>query len=284
MASARSKRRGRPRRTSEVPLAGSRQLIRGSSVKLYFQLSAALKATLEGGAWPAHARFATERELEETFGVSRSVVRKALELLVGDGAIYRIKGKGTFVAPPKAEISPRGLLLTLFEQQSNTTLRILEARRSRPDSSLTRFLELGRRPGPIAHITAVLDPGERSVALIDSYSPLAELPWLLPTARAMRRGSRLPTRSAVCLTRATISVEGTFFSEWGSEQVGVEPGAPAMMGRFIQFGRVNGAKKERPLEFARLVYRTDCAELDFELDGGLRSPRADRTYSAKADR
>jgi hypothetical protein len=47
--------------------------------------------------------------------------------------------------------------------------------------------------------------------------------------------------------------------------VGATAGEPALMGRFVQFGRTKGSKQERPLEFARLVYRADSAQLAVEL-------------------
>jgi GntR family transcriptional regulator len=87
-----SQQRGRPRQKSEVPLAGSGRLDRTSEVPLYVQLGAQLNAMLEAGAWEPGARFASEREIEEEFEVSRAVIRPALELLVGDGAIRRVKG------------------------------------------------------------------------------------------------------------------------------------------------------------------------------------------------
>ncbi|HUC08253.1 MAG TPA: GntR family transcriptional regulator, partial [Solirubrobacterales bacterium] len=96
--------KGRPKRFSDVPLARGRRLDRNSDVPLYFQLAATIKVMLEVGDWEAGARFASEREIEEEFGVSRAVIRPALDLLVGDGAIYRIKGSGAFVAPPRREI------------------------------------------------------------------------------------------------------------------------------------------------------------------------------------
>jgi hypothetical protein len=37
------------------------------------------------------------------------------------------------------------------------------------------------------------------------------------------------------------------------------------MGRFVQFGRPAGSERERPLEFARLIYRADSAQLTFDL-------------------
>ena len=257
--------RGRPKQSSDIPLAGSRRLDRNSEVPLYFQLAAALKAMLEVGAWEPGARFATERELEEEFEVSRAVIRPALELLVGDGAIVRVKGSGAFVAPPRREVHAEGLVKLWADCQNNRPMIVLSALKRRPDRVVSHFLELKDRRTPIAHVTAVADVGEPSVVLIDSYSSVRRLPWLLPTAEALETGAELPKPGKLSLTRATVAVEHTFFGEWGASQVGATAGEPALMGRFVQFGRTNGSKLERPLEFARLIYRADSAQLSFEL-------------------
>src|SRR5262245_54243677 len=95
---------GRPKAQSEVTLADARRLERDSGVPLYFQLGAALLELLDTGAWPVGARFATERELEREFDVSRTVVRRALDLLVGDGAIVRVRGSGAFIRSPRHRV------------------------------------------------------------------------------------------------------------------------------------------------------------------------------------
>lgn len=257
--------RGRPKQSSDVPLADSRGLDRSSDVPLYFQLAAALKAMLEVGAWEPGARFASERELEEEFDVSRAVIRPALDLLVGDGAIIRVKGSGAFVAPPRREVHATGLVRLSLEGRDDRVITVLSARKRRPDRTVSHFLEIEDRRTPIAHVTAVVDVDQPSVFIIDSYSSVAHVPWLLSIAEALKTGAKPPKPSSLDLTRATVAIEHTFFGEWGSSQVGASAGDPALMGRFVQFGRVKGAKRERPLEFARLVYRADSAELAFEL-------------------
>jgi DNA-binding GntR family transcriptional regulator len=256
---------GRPKRSSDIPLSGSRRLDRNSDVPLYFQLAAALKVMLEIGAWESGARFASEREIEEEFGVSRAVIRPALDLLVGDGAIFRIKGSGAFVAPPRREIEVAGLVRQWLEQRHDRQVAVQTAREVMPDPTVSRFLALEGEGEPIAHVTAVVDIGEPSVCLVDSYSPVAHMPWFLPTAEALKAGRKPPPPDELELTRATVSVEHTFFGEWGSSRVGATAGEPALMGRFVQFGCVDGSERERPLEFARLIYRADTAQLAFVL-------------------
>jgi GntR family transcriptional regulator len=257
--------RGRPKRSSTVPLTGSSELDRDSDVPLYFQLAAALKVMLEVDNWEAGARFASERELEEQFKVSRAVIRPALELLVGDGAIVRVKGSGAFVAPPRREIRVRGLAGLWSEQGGERTVNVLSARKRQPDRTVSHFLQIEDRRTPVAHVHAVVDAGQPSVILVDSFSSVDLVPWLLPTAQALEAGMKPPPPTGLELTRATVAVEHTFFGEWGSSQVGASAGDPALMGRFVQFGRASGSEQECPVEFARLIYRADGAQLVFEL-------------------
>lgn len=49
----------------------------------------------------------SERELMGRFGVARMTVRRAVDDLVAEGRLYRVQGKGTFVARPKIEMSLR---------------------------------------------------------------------------------------------------------------------------------------------------------------------------------
>jgi DNA-binding GntR family transcriptional regulator len=256
---------GQPRRPAAVPLAGSSELDRDSEVPLYFQLAAALKVKLEVGNWEAGTRFASEREIEEEFKVSRAVIRPALDLLVGDGAIVRVKGSGAFVAPPRREIQVTGLVRLLLDRDDDLAITILSARRRQPDPTVLHFLEIEDRQTLVAHVTAVADFGQPSVFLIDSFSAVSHVPWLLPAARALEANAKPPELLGTDLTRATVSIEHTFFGEWGSSQVGASAGDPALMGRFLQFGRTNESEREHPLEFARLVYRADGAQLAFEL-------------------
>lgn len=64
---------------------------------LHFQLSTLLRDQILSGALPSGALLPTELVLTQAHGVSRTVVRQAMQVLETQGLVRRIAGKGTFV-------------------------------------------------------------------------------------------------------------------------------------------------------------------------------------------
>ena len=82
------------------PMTSAGAIDRENPTPYYAQLAAFLRATIEQRHQP-HDQLPSEAELEQTYGVSRTVVRQALSQLTNEGLLYRRKGKGSFVAEPK---------------------------------------------------------------------------------------------------------------------------------------------------------------------------------------
>jgi DNA-binding GntR family transcriptional regulator len=263
-----SQPRGRPRQSSDVSFVGSHQLDRTSQVPLYVQLAAQLNRMLEADAWEPGARFASEREIEEEFEVSRAVIRPALELLEGDGAIYRIRGAGAFVAPPRLKVRPAGLVKLIMNPDEDRKVSVLSVNRAKPDRTVSRSLEIDDPRTRVAHITALVNAGEPAACIVYSYSSLALVPWMLDAANALKDGSETPhlERADTTLTRTDLAVEHSFLAEWEAAQIGAGAGDPTFLGRLVQLGRPAGSRRDRPLEFAHLLYRADSVQLAFDLD------------------
>ena len=77
------------------------EIDRFSPTPYYYQLQEILQTWIEENGIPPHTQIFSEAELCERFGVSRTVVRQALLGLERNGLVYRAKGRGSFVAPPK---------------------------------------------------------------------------------------------------------------------------------------------------------------------------------------
>ena len=73
------------------------QLDKTSSVPLYEQLRKALLEAITSGKLSAGTKLPTEEELCAQFGISRPVARQAYNMLIEEGFVERMRGRGTFV-------------------------------------------------------------------------------------------------------------------------------------------------------------------------------------------
>lgn len=62
----------------------------------YRQLAAILRAQVERGDYGANNPLPSERTLMERYGLARTTVRRAIDLLVDEGCVYRAHGRGTY--------------------------------------------------------------------------------------------------------------------------------------------------------------------------------------------
>ena len=58
----------------------------------------ALREWIDNGKYAPGEKISSEEEIGQMFGVSRITTRKAIDLLVEDDLVYRLHGKGTYVA------------------------------------------------------------------------------------------------------------------------------------------------------------------------------------------
>jgi DNA-binding GntR family transcriptional regulator len=249
-----------------ISLDGVRRPERSGQVPLYYQLGEILKEQLDGGGWEPGTLFPSERELEEHFRVSRAVVRPALNLLERDGAIYRRRGSGTYIAAPKRLVPLRGLARSLLEDRfSDSRIAVLRIRRQTNDQAIAGFLDVA--PGQtVAQVTSILRI-DRPICLFDSFFPAERVPWLLGAAAALKAGEPPTLGGQPSLTRLEGSFEGSSCGPWTAKILGVRTGDLALVGRLLQYGISADQTRERPVELTRIVARGDISQFHFEVDG-----------------
>jgi GntR family transcriptional regulator len=70
----------------------------------YQQLADILRERIAAGDIPVGRRIPSQMELEQEFDISRNTIKKALDLLKGEGLLETAPGRGLFVkATPPAE-------------------------------------------------------------------------------------------------------------------------------------------------------------------------------------
>jgi GntR family transcriptional regulator len=216
----------------------------------------------------------SERELGESHGLSRMTVRQALNQLCSEGRLYRVRGKGTFVAPPKVDLQVR---LESFTEDM----------RRRGMASASRVLRFERMPAALAVSRQLeLEPGEH-VVLLDRLRyadaiPMAVERCYLPVARVPGLLENGPPHSLYQHLAEHYGLAPT----WG-EQV-IEAGNPdrdeaalleiPLTGVVLRMARRSYAG-DVPVEYALSAFRADRYQLWVPLERPaqpITNPRAAR--------
>lgn len=89
-------------------------IYRNSPVPRYYQLKEIMRERVSAGEWKPGDLIPSERELSETYNISRMTARQAITDLVNEGLFYREQGRGTFVSQHK--VTQQLLRLTGFTE------------------------------------------------------------------------------------------------------------------------------------------------------------------------
>lgn len=98
---------------------------------------------------PANSKIPSERELCDMWGVNRTTLRFAVDMLVGRGQLYRKRGSGTYIAEPKIVRDLQGVdsLASRVRHEGRTlTTKVLSFRSIECNKQVSRKLHvpLGR--------------------------------------------------------------------------------------------------------------------------------------------
>ena len=160
--------------TAPASEMGSEMLDRDASMPLYLQLAGLLRGRIESGEWKPGQKIPSENELNRLYGVSRMTARQVLAQLVNDDLLFRVQGKGTFVAHRK--ISTRSPAYMGIREQLEgmgyaVATKVLANHVVRADERVARALRVmpGERVHEIRRLRLLSD--DEPISLHVSYVP-----------------------------------------------------------------------------------------------------------------
>ncbi|HSE07628.1 MAG TPA: GntR family transcriptional regulator [Nocardioidaceae bacterium] len=195
-----------------------------------------------------------ERDLARELGVARMTLRRAVDILVGEGRLIRRQGAGTFVAASKvtqrlaatsfsADMRARGL-----RPGSHT----LSARRFPAGMMLASLLDVPPQT-EVLHVRRLRLADDEPMAVEDLHVPATVAPGL--TGDDLEGTSfydLLANRFGNPVVSGTQTVEPALADPVDAGLLGVDPGSPVFL--FERTSRVAGGGVA---EFVRSVYRGD---------------------------
>jgi GntR family transcriptional regulator len=229
-----------------------RTIYRNSPVPRYHQLKEILREKIRAEEWKPGDLIPSERELSETYGISRMTARQAITDLVNEGVFFREQGRGTFVADNR--ITQQLLRLTGFTED-------IRARGQRPS---TRVLSATMQPADaVAAQRLRIEPGQLVFRLrrlrLANDEPLAIEESLLNfkgcealAQEDLENNSLyhlLETQYGIPLMEAEQELEASLAGQAEAETLHIPVGSPVLLTRRTTF-----TDRNRPVEYARSVY------------------------------
>ncbi|CAN5155527.1 GntR family transcriptional regulator [soil metagenome] len=238
-------------------------VVRESHQPLWSQVKASIQAMIAAAGLGEHARLPTEQELCEQFRVSRTVVREALNQLVFERRIYKIQGKGAFVAGPREDQDFFGSTVSfsgeLHEKHRVVTRRILLQRLAAPEERIQRMLRMSRDEQAV-ELDRVLSVDGVPRIRVRTFLRAARVPGLEQIPLHNRSlYDTLSRQYGIVLTEADRWVEAIVAEGSDAEHLGVPDGTPLLA---IESCSYAGGE---PVEHYAAHYRTDQARLHFKV-------------------
>lgn len=141
---------------------------------LYEQLEEILRDSIKNNIWLPNQIIPSENELAKTYGLSRMTVRSVITNLTKEGLLYRVQGKGTFVAPPKIEatqISSSSFYEQLKKRGYDAISKILGSEVITGDRAINYSLELSPG-GQVFSLYRSISVNDEVVCVTNSYIPV----------------------------------------------------------------------------------------------------------------
>ena len=235
-----------------------------SPIPLYSQLKELLRSGILDGTYPAHSRMPSESELGTIYQVSRITVRQALSDLHKEGLIFKIHGKGTFVAKPKAfqNVSKlQGLSEAMSQMGYEVINQLLSFRFVKADSQIASRLKISEGT-KIAEIKRIRLINREPVSLEITYVPQL-IGEQLEKADLITRDIFLILENdcGVALGHAELAIDAVSASGELIEALNIVEGAPLM-----RIERLTHSAEGTPIDFENLYYRGDAFQYRLRID------------------
>ncbi len=242
-------------------------LNRQSPIPLYYQLVEALVEKIRQGELKPGDQLPSERELTETYGISRMTIRQGLGYLVREGHLVARQGLGTFVAEPKMERDPLHLLGFTEEMMLKgvaSASQVLEQVKVLPPTRVA--VGLGLQAGEQVVKIVRLRLSEGIPLLLETvFIPANLCPGLEQEDFASQSlYSVLEQRYGFSLSHAKQTLEATSASEYEAEFLGIPSGTGMVLLEGITY--LNAGQ---PIEYFKAVYRGDRFRFEFESQRNL---------------
>jgi len=237
-------------------------LDRKSPKPLHSQLEEILRGQIEYGYLSVNQMIPSENELSKRFNLSRMTVRNAIVRLVSDGLLYRVPGKGTFVAPAKITTVPltqMGIREQLVAMGYETGTMVVEKRIEKVSGKVADYLQLPEND-PVYVLVRLRYANNEPLSLHTSYIPVKNFAELFQKNLEKEPLCDIFDKHyGIIAKRGVETLESVGTDSRESKLLTVKKGFHVLLLKYTLY-----SQNDIPFEYAKVLFRGDRIKLRFE--------------------
>lgn len=232
---------------------------------LYYQLKEILLEYIVNRHENLDLPIPTEQELSTHFMISRPTVRQAINELVLEGFLYRVKGKGTFISSPKIQQE----FLQVLDSFNNEikkkgmvpSTKVLSIETVKSDKSISEVLHM-IEGSKVIKLQRLRSANDDPIVIVDTFLPYKVCSFLLDKNLEQESLYELiESELSLKITRAVRKLESVLAGDYEAQLLKVTQGAPIQFIKSTTF-LSNGT----PIEYSLAKYRGDRNTFTFEMN------------------
>lgn len=235
-----------------------------SPIPYYVQIKDIIRDLIERGEWKPGDVLPGEPELCHIFGVSRTVIRQALQELTYEGFLVRERGRGTFVAEPKISESLVQRLTGFYQDMADRgyppVTQVLKQEIVPASPKIAAYLQV--EPGtPLIQLDRLRFVKGEPIVLVSTFLPYALCPQVMH-ADFTRQSLYmfLERECGLFIVRGRRFIEAVTANEYEARLLGIPKGAPLLKLESVSY--LEGGK---PIEYYYALHRADRSRFEVEL-------------------
>jgi GntR family transcriptional regulator len=236
---------------------------RTNPVPFYAQVEESIRESIEHGEWQVGQQIPGEMELCELYGVSRTVIRQALNELAYKGLIQKVKGKGTFVAASKISENLvqelTGFYQDMTDSGRNIETFVLEQKLVPANPKVAAALGIAQGVTVVKIDRLRYVEGEPMV-LVVTYIPYAICPELISQDFSDKSLYAFLESRGLYIVSGNRTIEAVSANDYEANLLQIKPGAPLLLLNSISY-----IADGTPLEYYHALHRGDRSKFEVKL-------------------
>ena len=248
-------------------VAAGRTIDRSGPIPYHHQLYEILSDAIDRNVWQVGEMIPSEAQLRANYGISRTVIRKALDRLVAAGRVQRLKGKGTVIQPVRSGNEFNRAAMDWAELLGASPLGRIFDSHTVPASTVDGRLGLDA-DREVFQITCLQTQAAKPVALTqlflrtDVTSAVERAAQAGDALKLEEHGSalrlQLETRYGVQMIRSEATIEPTLCGEFEATELGFDGHQPVFCLTTLFYDR-NG----NPIAYGRTIFTPEKSRITF---------------------